>query len=227
MTTGGSATNHPHWEQLYAVQDAVARVLCHVEQEFYLTGGTALSRCYYGHRYSEDLDYFVNDREEFALWRDRCFEALRNAPDAAWRVEIVRRDTRFGRAIVHAAVDLKLEFVNDVPCRCGAVKFHELFGRIDTPENILSNKITALVDRAAPKDVADIFWLCCRAGLSLTDALEGATGKAAGIFPPLVAKRLHEAAARGVPDVMWCEGQRPSDAEFVEGLHSIIASITD
>jgi hypothetical protein len=27
---------------------------------FYLTGGTALGRYYLGHRYSEDLDFFVN-----------------------------------------------------------------------------------------------------------------------------------------------------------------------
>ena len=26
---------------------------------FYLTGGTALSRCYYHHRYSEDLDRVI------------------------------------------------------------------------------------------------------------------------------------------------------------------------
>ena len=28
---------------------------------FYLTGGTALGRCYLNHRYSDDLDFFVND----------------------------------------------------------------------------------------------------------------------------------------------------------------------
>jgi len=32
---------------------------------FYLTGGTALGRFYLNHRYSEDLDFFVNADPEF------------------------------------------------------------------------------------------------------------------------------------------------------------------
>jgi predicted nucleotidyltransferase component of viral defense system len=33
---------------------------------FYLTGGTALGRFYLNHRYSEDLDFFVNNNPDFA-----------------------------------------------------------------------------------------------------------------------------------------------------------------
>ncbi|MCD4795127.1 MAG: nucleotidyl transferase AbiEii/AbiGii toxin family protein [Bacteroidales bacterium] len=32
---------------------------------FYLTGGTALVRFYLNHRYSEDLDFFVNKRKKY------------------------------------------------------------------------------------------------------------------------------------------------------------------
>lgn len=38
---------------------------------FDLTGGTALGRGYDGHRFSEDLDFFVNDAADSELWRDR------------------------------------------------------------------------------------------------------------------------------------------------------------
>jgi len=31
---------------------------------FYLTGGTALSRGYFNHRYSDDLDLFVNNHKD-------------------------------------------------------------------------------------------------------------------------------------------------------------------
>ncbi len=226
MSAGIPRANE-YWQRLYAVQDAAAAVLRTVRHEFYLTGGTALTRGYFAYRYSEDLDYFVNDRDEFVLWRDRCIAALQHASDAKWPVEVLRRDARFGRVVLHADVDLKIEFVNDVPCRCGTAVPHAHFGWIDTLENILSNKITALVDRAAPKDVADIFWLCCRAGLSLPAALEGAQGKAAGIFPPLVAKRLDEMRARGVPDVMWLPDTRPSTEEFSAGLEHLITLLTE
>ena len=67
------------WDRLYQLQDWVLARLAAVAHEFYLSGGTALSRGYYAHRYSDDLDFFVNDAPEFPLWRDRCLDALGRA----------------------------------------------------------------------------------------------------------------------------------------------------
>ena len=206
----------PDWTQLYAMQDGALACLRAVDHGFYLTGGTALARGYYQHRYSEDLEFFVNDLPEFELWRDRCLEAVRLSLPAGQTLEILLREARFGRVVVHGPVDLKLEFINDVPCRAGKPWMHPQLGRLDTKENILANKISALVDRGAPKDVADIFWLCCRDTLDIRQALEHATGKAAGLFPPLVAKRLTEAIACGLPPVWWVSP--PPVHEFREGL---------
>ena len=44
-------------ENLYPLQDGVMNILAHSDTDFFLTGGTALSRAYYNHRYSEDLDF--------------------------------------------------------------------------------------------------------------------------------------------------------------------------
>ncbi|MEK6794959.1 MAG: nucleotidyl transferase AbiEii/AbiGii toxin family protein [Spirochaetota bacterium] len=41
---------------LYPLQNKVCRLVEESGTPFYLTGGTALSRCYYHHRYSDDLD---------------------------------------------------------------------------------------------------------------------------------------------------------------------------
>jgi predicted nucleotidyltransferase component of viral defense system len=65
------------WAALYALQDSVLNAIAGQEHGFYLTGGTALGRGYYQHRYSEDLDFFSNDSADFVLWRDRCMEAIR------------------------------------------------------------------------------------------------------------------------------------------------------
>jgi predicted nucleotidyltransferase component of viral defense system len=35
------------------------------DYDFYLTGGTALSRFYLNHRYSDDLDFFVHQKSDF------------------------------------------------------------------------------------------------------------------------------------------------------------------
>ena len=211
------------WRAVYAAQDRVLDVLREVEHEFYLTGGTALSRGYYGHRYSEDLGFFVNDNSSFELWRDRCLSALGDACSKGESLEIALRGERYGRAFWRGEAPVKIEFVNDVPCRVGEPLDHPELGRLDTRENILANKVTALLSRAEPKDVADVFWLCVRDDLSLQAALTGASGKAAGVFPPLVAKALTQAADRGLPPVYWI--QEPSEEEFAHALRSLARSL--
>ena len=195
-----------------------------VEQGFYLTGGTAMSRGYYDHRRSEDLGFFVNDSPLFGMWLDRCYEILDQASkDEGWRFRVSFKGERFGRVIVHGAESLKIEFVNDVPSRVGKPWRHPMLGMMDTKENILANKITALVDRNAPKDIADIYWLCCEDSLDIMDALTGASGKAAGIFPPLVARELDKWSKVGVPEVAWLK--RPDPLRFSEGLTRLVTAI--
>ena len=45
-------------ENLYRLQDGVLNIVKNCGTPLYLTGGTALSRAYYRHRYSDDLDFF-------------------------------------------------------------------------------------------------------------------------------------------------------------------------
>ncbi len=51
--------------QLYPLQDKVLNILSEADHHFYLTGGTALSRQYLHHRYSDDLDFFLNRENDF------------------------------------------------------------------------------------------------------------------------------------------------------------------
>jgi hypothetical protein len=209
------------WDQLYRLQDWALAQLRAAQHGFYLTGGTALSRGYYNHRYSDDLDFFADDAPDFQLWRDRCLAVLgAAAPAASLRLEIVLREERFGRAFLTGTAPLKLEFINDVPFRVGQPWAHPVLGLLDTRENILANKISALVDREEPKDAADIFWLCCRDQLDLMTAIQNAEGKAAGVFPPLVARRLSDASKAGLPPVAWAQ---PIGAdEFQAGMERLI-----
>lgn len=212
------------WTALYVLQDKVLACLAPVDHGFYLTGGTALGRGYYGHRYSEDLDFFVNDAADFELWRDRCIESIRRlAEQNGFHLEILLREPRFGRAVLQGAEPLKLEFVNDVPCRVGIPWHHPTLGRLDTKKNILANKVSALVDRAAPKDLADIFWLCCRDQLDICAAMEEAEGKSAGIFPPVVASAMEKTLAAGLPPVFWITPPDPD--EFRREIEALIQRI--
>ncbi len=51
--------------KLYPLQDKVLKLLEKVNTHFYLTGGTVLGRYYLHHRYSDDLDLFVNQLTNF------------------------------------------------------------------------------------------------------------------------------------------------------------------
>ncbi len=170
---------------IYPLQDKVIASFRH--SPFYLTGGTALSRGYYNHRYSDDLDYFVNDHPDFSRIAEREIEKLRKLFD---ELNIAIKGENFYR-VFSGSERLKIEMVNDVPSHIGGMIEHPVLGLIDSKENILANKITALVDRSMPKDIVDIYYLL-KDGLSLKKALSDAESKAAGISPLLVARIFAE-----------------------------------
>lgn len=170
---------------LYPLQDKVLPVF--TDSPFYLTGGTALSRGYYKHRYSDDLDYFVNYHSNFQIIAGLIIEKLMNRFSD---LEIDYRGEFFYRIFV-GTERLKIELVNDVPSHIGSLFNHPTLGAIDSKENILANKITAVVNRSLPKDVADIYFLL-KDGLSIKQSLLDANSKAAGISPLFVAKIFAE-----------------------------------
>jgi predicted nucleotidyltransferase component of viral defense system len=54
-----------YYKELYSLQDKFLSELYSQDSPFYLTGGTALSRFYLKHRWSDDLDFFVNNDSNF------------------------------------------------------------------------------------------------------------------------------------------------------------------
>lgn len=204
--------------RLYPMQDAVLARITSADTGFYLTGGTAASRGYLQHRFSDDLDLFVNDDERFALWAQRVIDAVETGLD--WQVEVVRRGARFVRLNVTGGdVVLKVEMINDVPAHVGEVRVDPVLGRLDSAENILANKLTAIVDRREPKDLADIWGFCCRMNLSCQAALEGAQSKAAGLFPADVARALLTVTVDDWKLVRWSDA--PDPARFIADLTEI------
>lgn len=207
-----------YFDSLYPLQDEALRIVASVETGLYLTGGTAASRGYLSHRFSDDLDFFTNDDNRFSLWADRLIQALSQRKD--WSVRVVQREERFVRLIIsQGEVPLKVEMVNDVPARVGTISNHPVLGRLDSAENILANKISALVDREQPKDFADIWGFCRRLGLPLEAALEGAQSKAAGIFPVDVARLLCTVERSDWELVRWIEAPDPD--QYIADLREL------
>ena len=204
-----------YFDVLYPFQDRVLAAVNGLDTGFYLSGGTAASRGYLRHRFSDDLDLFVDDDERFDLWTARVIERL--ASERLWQTEVLLREERFARvALAEAETILKIELINDVPARVGPIQRHPVLGRLGSAENILANKITALLDREEPKDLADIWGFCCRMDLSLSAALSGAQGKAAGIFAPDLARVILSATAADWEQVRWIEA--PPREEFLRDM---------
>lgn len=192
-------------ERLYPLQDDVLARVRDLTTDFYLSGGTAASRAYLQHRFSDDLDLFTNDAPEFPLWADRVIEALRRRPGGT--VSVALRERRFVRCVLETPdVALKIEMVDDVPSRVGSPREHAVLGRIDSAENILANKLTALVDRREPKDLADVWGFCCRMKLSSMTRWREHKAKRSGCSRRTL---RGGSSRRPVKTGRWCAGLMP------------------
>ncbi len=146
-------------ERLYPIQDGVFKIVRDLNLPFYLTGGTALSRFYFNHRYSDDLDFFVNEDPNFKVYVKSFLEYFNKpARDINFKLNIERINItdNFSQFFIYTEEnELKIDFVNDLAVRFDNILNDKHFGKIDSLRNILSNKISALY-RFEIKDFVDI-----------------------------------------------------------------------
>ncbi|MCX6054062.1 MAG: nucleotidyl transferase AbiEii/AbiGii toxin family protein [Chloroflexi bacterium] len=212
--------NNPSYfyKQLYPLQDRVFAILQKIETGLYLSGGTAASRGYLNHRFSDDIDLFADDDKNFNLWAERVIHVLAGANIGELMVGL-REERYFRLTLTYGEVVLKIEMINDVPSRVGVVLDHPVLGRLDSAENILANKITAVLDREEPKDFADIWGFSHLMGLSLEGAITGAQGKAAGVFPADLARLLCSVTKADWEAVRWI--QSPQVDQYLNDLNTL------
>lgn len=160
------------YQKLYKLQDEVLKVVFDTEHEFYLTGGTCLSRFYSEKRYSDDLDFFTNQSPRYSFAIKNIKRALQNHFEL--KVEVASKD--FTRFQINSL--LQVDFVNDIAFRYKEPKVSEENYLIDTIENILSNKLTAVIGRDNPKDIFDIYLIWKNYEIDWSAILESAHQKA-------------------------------------------------
>lgn len=205
---------------LYPLQDKIFKIINVIDTPFYLTGGTALSRFYFNHRYSDDLDFFTNDNPEFVkLYKNIFAQLLHNKVE----FEIIRSDENFARIIVEKI--LKIEFVNDVPFYFGdiVIKKDAIYSKIDNLYNILSNKICAFFDRNEPKDIVDIWIISKNIEVDWEKIFVASNSKAAGIFPPNIAEKIENFNVDLIDKIKWI--MKIDKKEFKDDIQKTINSI--
>jgi len=132
-------------------------ILQHSGTDFFLTGGTALSRAYYNHRFSDDLDFFINQSQTYDEQLDKVL-AILHENGYSWDTNNeYTRAKNFTTLKIrkNSETSLKLDFVNDLVPHYGEIKETSIFYRTDSIRNMLSNKLSAIF-RYAAKDIVDI-----------------------------------------------------------------------
>jgi predicted nucleotidyltransferase component of viral defense system len=127
---------------------------------FYLTGGTALAAFYLHHRYSVDLDFFTADPTAIA----RVPTLMREiAQQLGVEITFTRTLDTFLECFLRSpdGERVQMDFAQDTPYRLEPTRVDDtLHIVVDNLTDIACNKLSALFDRAEPKDFVDVYFLC-------------------------------------------------------------------
>ena len=159
------------------------------ERSFFLTGGGALVGFYLQHRRTDDLDLFTAEAGAF----ERGPYVLADSVEAiGGSMEARQKALGFHRYVVHRADEVVVvDLVHDRVPQLTIDKADRDGILIDTAEDIMANKLTALVSRSEIRDLVDVRALEI-AGYSLDDALAGALDKDGACTPATLAWILSE-----------------------------------
>ncbi|MBN2372309.1 nucleotidyl transferase AbiEii/AbiGii toxin family protein [bacterium] len=186
------------YDKLYYLQDRVLHIIFEEESEFYLTGGTCISRFYYAKRYSDDLDLFTNFSNTFPFSIKEILQRL-TKKNLFYSIDTETKD--FLRITVkEQSCPLQIDFVNDKVKRFGKILIRDNIN-IDNLNNILSNKLTAVISRDNPKDIFDIYLIALKETFDWSEILLQAKEKMhfekenlifrLHNFPAFLLKKLH------------------------------------
>lgn len=175
---------------------------------FYLTGGTALSRFYFNHRFSDDLDLFVNDNDKYTDHVSLIYRSFLDAEKrGSFKMDYTRQSKSkdFARFILfkdNSDIRLQVDLANDVSKHFGDLENDPILGAIDSWRNILSNKISA-VFRYEPKDIADIWIISKNKGFDWQEILSEAKTKELGSDPIIIYEILKSFPADAIESIKW------------------------
>lgn len=125
---------------------------------FFLTGGTALSAFYLGHRISEDMDFFTEEEGQVA----RVMPLIQDiVAELKGELDVKRSFRSYIEVFITRGEELlRCDFAIDSPFRLGEKVFKGEYGvYVDNALDISCNKLSALYDRGDPKDFVDAYFI--------------------------------------------------------------------
>jgi predicted nucleotidyltransferase component of viral defense system len=196
-------------------------ILSRSDTDFFLTGGTALSRAYYNHRYSDDLDFFVNNSQTYNEQLDKVFALLQENGFIWSTKDEYTRAKDFTTLKVRKDTDvlLKLDFINDRVPHYGEIIETSLFYRTDSVRNMLSNKLSAIF-RYAAKDIADIREIALHETVDWSTIIHEARQKEAGLEFLYISEILKNMPKSEFETIAWTT--KPDWEEFRKDINKIV-----
>ncbi len=142
---------------MYPLQDEILPLMR--SEKFYLTGGTCLSRYYYQHRYSDDLDFFYDGNKYDLSGFDVEYKIFVGEIRKKFAVKIAHESEYFKQLFVlKDDFSLKIDMVFEPVESIGERKKYDKF-YIDTKDNIAANKLTTIYQRKTFKDFVDLYYI--------------------------------------------------------------------
>jgi len=208
-------------EILYPLQDGVMNILSRSGTDFFLTGGTALSRAYYNHRYSDDLDFFLVQSQTYDEQLNKVLAMLHEDGYTWTEKKEFTRAEYFTTLKVGKDTDvlLKLDFVNDKVPHYGEISNTNLFYRTDSIRNMLSNKLSAIF-RYAAKDIVDIREIALHETINWSEIIQEARQKEAGLELTYISEILTGMPQSEFETIAWVK--KPRWDTFREDINRIV-----
>jgi hypothetical protein len=127
------------------------------QARFYLTGGTALTEFYLGHRLSFDLDLFTGDQE---LILPASYQIEEFCVASGLEIAVIRRFVSFVEFVVSRGDEnLKVDLALDSPFRFSPPIESEIGVLVNDLEDLQIDKLLAYYGRAEPRDAVDLYFI--------------------------------------------------------------------
>jgi predicted nucleotidyltransferase component of viral defense system len=190
-----------NWEESKALtplkHDLLKALFRHTEN-FFLTGGSALSIFYFDHRISYDLDLFsVNDID----WHVLSNEIISIGRNIGADITFLSNSPTFRRYRVNRNKEQEIiDFVHEMVPQVYPQK--NVFGDIivDTPEEMAVNKWCTLLGRADIKDVIDLYFLSGK--IDIWHAFDLAKKKEGAVDPSILSYLVSQIVIKELPDYL-------------------------
>lgn len=213
--------------KLSALQEKVLITLASIEPPWTLSGGGALAGFHTAHRETRDLDLFWQQQQELG---DVVVIVRSQLERAALNPEVLQTQPAFSRLRVHEGeAVLTLDLVADpVPLAEApqSVTLGEATFLVDTPHQILVNKLCAVLGRSELRDLEDIDVLL-RAGADLKRALLDCPRQDAGFSPLSLSFCLRNfPIARLATASGWSEERAQNLERFKDEFIVLLMSLT-